>query len=100
MNTETIKSDWTKIKGKIKERFGKLTDESIESLKGNLDLLSAKLQSVYGYAKEQADREYSGFKASLHAATEPGKKPVMESERKPVVEETKAPLNKESKKVA
>lgn len=100
MNTETLRSDWTEFNSKIKARFGKLTDESIESLKGNVDLLSAKLQSVYGYAKEQADKECAGFKATIHAATEPEKKPVAESERKPSVEDTKTPIGQEAKKVA
>ncbi len=68
MNTETIKSDWTDMKSKIKARFGKLTDETIESLKGNLEPLSGKLQSAYGYAKEQADKEIVGFKSSLSSS--------------------------------
>jgi uncharacterized protein YjbJ (UPF0337 family) len=74
MNIDTIKSDWSEIRGKIKSRFGKLSDESIDALKDNMELLSSKLQSGYGYAKEHADKEFEGFKASLHSATEPSKK--------------------------
>lgn len=59
-------TDWTILKGKIKTRFGKLSEDSIESMKGNLDLLSDKLQSTYGYAKDQADKEFSSFKATIH----------------------------------
>ncbi len=75
--TETIKRDWNEVKGKLKMRFGKLTDESVESLKGNLDLLSSKLQSVYGYAREQADKELAKFKASLETIVLPEAKPVL-----------------------
>jgi uncharacterized protein YjbJ (UPF0337 family) len=92
MYNESTKSDWNEIKGKLKGRFGKLTDETIESMKGSLDTLSAKLQSAYGYAKEQADKEYSSFKATLHTATEP--------EKKSVVEENRTPTTEGSKKVA
>lgn len=69
METQTVKSNWNDIKGKIKTRFGKLSDETIESVKGNLDLLVSKLQTTYGYAKEQSEKEFAEFKASLHAAT-------------------------------
>ncbi len=79
--SEVIKDDWTLLKGQIKTRFGKLTDESIDSMKGNMDLLSAKLQKVYGYAREQAHKEVTNFKASLHAATEPVKALVPEKVR-------------------
>lgn len=91
MHTESTSKDWNEMKGKIKARFGKLTDESIESLKDNLGLLSEKLQHVYGYAKEKADAEYAGFKAKLHAATEP--------EKKRVVEETKPASDQASKRI-
>jgi uncharacterized protein YjbJ (UPF0337 family) len=79
MNTEVTKSDWTEIKTKIKARFDKLTDEHLEAMHENVDRLSAKLQSVYGYAKEHADKEIASFKASLHAATEPEKKPNLKN---------------------
>lgn len=92
MNTDTIKGDWTETKAKIKARWGKFTDDGIESLKGNMEQLSGQLQKLYGYAKEQADREYTEFKASLHAATGPAKKPAGE--------ETKTSSAPESKKVA
>jgi uncharacterized protein YjbJ (UPF0337 family) len=70
---DAIKDDWMGIKSKIKTRFAKLSDESIDSVKGNLDLLSGKIQSAYGYAREQADKEIQSFRASLHEATEPTK---------------------------
>ncbi len=69
MNTatpETTKENWSELKGKIKARFSKLSDDSIESAKGNLEMLTDKLQDAYGYAKEQASKELAGFKSSLH----------------------------------
>ena len=86
MNTSNNSSDWTEMRAKIKARFGKLTDDSVDSLKGNLDQLASKLQSVYGYAKEQADREFASFKASIHAATEPVLKVVTPEPAKVPVE--------------
>lgn len=101
MNTETTKCDWSELKGKIKARFGKLTEESIDSAKGNLDLLTSKLQSAYGYAKDQAEKELLGFKATLHAETAAEKKTTMDSEKRPAgVEEKKTSQDPASKKVA
>jgi uncharacterized protein YjbJ (UPF0337 family) len=99
METQTVKSNWLDVKGKIKARFDKLSDETIESVKGNLDLLSSKLQSTYGYAKEQAEKEFAGFKESLHTATAPEKHPVTET--KPHVEPAAiTPIAAGAKKVA
>jgi uncharacterized protein YjbJ (UPF0337 family) len=83
METQSaIKSDWHEIKGKIKARFEKLNDDAIESAKDNLELLSSKIQTAYGYAKEHAERELAGFKASLHTATAPEKTETKETETK------------------
>lgn len=76
MENQTIKNDWDEVKGKIKARFNKLNDDAIESVKGNLELLTGKLQGAYGYAKEQAEKELNSFKESLHAATAPKPQPV------------------------
>ncbi len=65
MNNAETKSEWNRIKIMVKARFSELSDESIDSLRGNLDKLSARLQSTYGYPKEQADKELAGVKASL-----------------------------------
>jgi uncharacterized protein YjbJ (UPF0337 family) len=75
MDNNNLRKDWSEVKTKLKARFGKLTDETIDSLKGNLDTLSSKLQSTYGYAKEQADKEFAGFKESLDEAHNDMKNP-------------------------
>ena len=65
MNKEQASGTWKKVKGEIKGKWGKLTDDEIESLKGNLDELVGLLQNAYGYAKEKAEQEYEDFKNSL-----------------------------------
>lgn len=68
MNTNTIQGSWEEIKGKIKTRWGKITDDEIETLKGNLDQLAGKIQKSYGHTKDQAESEYKEFKTSLGTA--------------------------------
>lgn len=65
MNMAETISEWKRTKIMVKARFAKLSDESIESLRGNLDRLSATLQKTYGFAKERADQELADVKASL-----------------------------------
>ncbi len=67
MNNSILQGNWNEIKGKIKSKWGKLTDDEIETLKGNLDQITGKIQQAYGYAKEKAETEYHEFKQSIAA---------------------------------
>ena len=77
MNKDIAQGNWNELKGKIKTKWAKLTDDDVESFKGNLDQISGKIQKTYGYAKEKADGEYRDFQQSLTAivaaVTEPKK---------------------------
>ena len=68
MNGNEIKSNWTEIKEKIKSKWTKFNDNEIEAVKENLDSISDKIQSVYGYAKDRADQEFKEFKSTISAA--------------------------------
>jgi uncharacterized protein YjbJ (UPF0337 family) len=57
MNTDQIKGSWKQLKGKIKEKWGKLTDDDLTVIAGERDQLLGKLQERYGYTKEQAEKE-------------------------------------------
>ena len=65
MNNDIFKGNWTELKGKIKSKWGKLTDDEIETFNGNLDQITGNLQKAYGYAKEKAEAEYQDFKQSI-----------------------------------
>lgn len=66
MNTpDKAQSDWSEIKGKIKTKWGKFVDTDVDGFKGNMDLISEKLQKTYGYTKDKAEQEYKDFKKTL-----------------------------------
>lgn len=44
---------WNQIKGKIKQQWGKLTDDEISQSQGNLDMLVGKIQEKYGGTREE-----------------------------------------------
>jgi len=56
MNNDRVKGNWEELKGKVKEQYGKLTDDEITEVKGNSQKLAGKLQAKYGYAKEEAEK--------------------------------------------
>ena len=43
--------------GKVKEQWGKLTDDDITQINGNRDQLEGKIQARYGYAKDQVRKD-------------------------------------------
>ncbi len=65
MNWDQIMGDWKQFKGKVKERWGKLTDDELTTIAGKRDQLAGLLQDRYGYAKDQAERELTDFSNAL-----------------------------------
>ena len=68
MNWDQIKGDWKQFTGKVKEKWGKLTDDDLTTIAGQRDQMLGILQERYGYAKEQAEiasRAKSYFLASV-----------------------------------
>lgn len=61
MGDDILKGKWKEIKGGVKETWGKLTDDDLAKVEGNLEKLLGILQQRYGYAKEQAEKEYNNF---------------------------------------
>jgi uncharacterized protein YjbJ (UPF0337 family) len=59
---DTIKGNWNELKGKIKEKWGKLTDDDLLQVKGKFDQLKGRLQERYGYEKDQAQKELDAFR--------------------------------------
>lgn len=57
MNRDTLKGQWTQLKGKILEQWGKLTDDELDQIQGNTEMLIGKLQERYGRSREEAEKE-------------------------------------------
>jgi uncharacterized protein YjbJ (UPF0337 family) len=61
MNKDIIQGNWNEIKGKLKQQWGKLTDDEITQLEGSFEKLDGFLQKKYGYQKDQAQKEIKAF---------------------------------------
>jgi len=61
MNWDTMKGDWKRIKGKIREKWGELTDDEIDKIQGRREQLEGLLQKKFGLAKDEAKRQIDAF---------------------------------------
>jgi uncharacterized protein YjbJ (UPF0337 family) len=57
MNWDQIEGNWKQFKGKVKEKWGQLTDDDLDQAAGRRDQLIGCLQKRYGYERDQAERE-------------------------------------------
>ena len=55
MNKDIIEGNWKVAKGKIKARFGKLTDDELDQIEGDYEQLCGQLQKAYGLSREQVE---------------------------------------------
>ena len=63
MNNDRMGGAWHQLKGKVKEQWGKLTDDDLTQLEGNSEKLAGKLQERYGYARDEAERQAKAFRS-------------------------------------
>ena len=61
MNKDVMQGKWKQLRGKVKETWGKLTDDDLDRIKGNSEQLVGLLQERYGYAREKAEQELNRF---------------------------------------
>jgi uncharacterized protein YjbJ (UPF0337 family) len=61
MQNDIIQGHWKEVKGKLKQQWGKVTDDDLTRLKGTYEELEGLLQQRYGYAKAQADKAIDDF---------------------------------------
>jgi uncharacterized protein YjbJ (UPF0337 family) len=57
MNADQMKGKWKQLKGSVKTKWGKLTDDDVEVINGQRDQLIGRIQERYGIAKDEAQRQ-------------------------------------------
>jgi uncharacterized protein YjbJ (UPF0337 family) len=68
MNNDRIEGNWKQIKGKIKEQWGKLTDDDLDVIDGKREQLVGKIQEKYGIARDEAEKQLKQFESSSNKA--------------------------------
>jgi uncharacterized protein YjbJ (UPF0337 family) len=57
MNWDRIAGNWKQMKGAMRERWGKLTDDELDRMAGQRDQLVGKIQERYGCARDEAEKQ-------------------------------------------
>ena len=56
MNEDRMAGNWKQFKGKMREQWGKLTDDDIDIVAGKREQFVGKLQERHGIAKDEAEK--------------------------------------------
>jgi uncharacterized protein YjbJ (UPF0337 family) len=67
MNSDQFEGKWKQLKGTLKQRWAKLTDDDLTALSGKKDELVGRIQERYGITREQAEREADEWAAAANA---------------------------------
>ena len=57
MNEDRVQGNWKQFKGKIKEQWGKLTDDDLDVIAGKRDQLLGRIQERHGITKDEAEKQ-------------------------------------------
>ncbi|HLF80131.1 MAG TPA: CsbD family protein [Anaerolineales bacterium] len=71
MNRDLLTGSWRELRGQVKARWGKLTDDDMAKIEGRLDQLVGAVQKRYGYAREEAEREIEVFLDDVQRRLQP-----------------------------
>jgi uncharacterized protein YjbJ (UPF0337 family) len=70
MNWDIIEGDWKQFKGLVKQKWGRLTDDHLDTIAGKRDQLAGKLQEAYGITADQAEVQVKAFE-QIHKDHQP-----------------------------
>ena len=57
MNRDTLAGNWKQFRGKIQEKWGKLTNDDLDEIDGRREQLVGRLQELYGRERGELERE-------------------------------------------
>jgi uncharacterized protein YjbJ (UPF0337 family) len=65
MSWNKVEGNWNQFKGKVKEKWGELTDDELDQIAGKRDILIGKIQEKYGIAEDEAEKRIKEFEKEL-----------------------------------
>jgi len=61
MNNDILRGRWNQVKGNIRSKWGKLTDDDVTQIQGDAEKMIGKLQERYGMKRDQAEKDLNEF---------------------------------------
>jgi uncharacterized protein YjbJ (UPF0337 family) len=65
MNQDELRSEWSRLKGRIRKRWARLTSDDLDQIQGDREMLLGMLQERYGRTREQVERWCGEWRADL-----------------------------------
>jgi uncharacterized protein YjbJ (UPF0337 family) len=66
MNWDRVEGNWKTFKGRVQQKWGKLTDDDVNVIEGKRSELSGRLQERYGVARDEAERQIDTWLKSVN----------------------------------
>ena len=63
MNRDRIEGNWKQLRGKVREQWGKLTDDQLDQIAGKRDQLVGRIQETYGIERDEAERQVTDWES-------------------------------------
>lgn len=54
-NEDILKGKWRQLKGDVKAKWGRLTDDDLDVIDGNREKLLGRIQETYGCVRKEAE---------------------------------------------
>lgn len=68
MNWDTVQGKWNELRGQVKAKWGKLTDDDMNLVGGKFEELVGRLQQRYGHTKDEAEKQIDAFVKNVPAS--------------------------------
>lgn len=65
INKSIIEGNWNQFRGEVLSQWGKLTDDDIDQAKGDVTKLIGRLQELYGYERDEAEKKIQSLEGNL-----------------------------------
>jgi len=56
VNWQQFKGDWNVARGRLREQWGRLTDDDLDQIEGRREHLLGRVRQRYGMNREEAER--------------------------------------------
>jgi uncharacterized protein YjbJ (UPF0337 family) len=61
VNQDTLTGQWNQLKGRLREQWGKLTNDDIDLIQGRSEQLIGRIQERYGLQRDEAKRQVDAW---------------------------------------
>jgi len=61
LNKDIMVGKWKQIKSRVKQRWGRITDDQLDHISGYYDELTGLIRERYGYTHEKARQDVDEF---------------------------------------